>query len=291
VKEGPEYVIGILCLSKQILAEARPVLASPIRLHLCNTDHAWIRSEVRRYYYPRLRKLYIDTPLLNTDTLDLASFVSLKKIVVGTYFAQFTRRDPKPRLYDRLANIFTSMSKIRYPDVADDVVKEKMLLGSLDRNIKQHSRDLQLKIFNPWLEHILADKTRTFRVIAITYADLNRPYGESGKTDTGNRFLPARRVIVGIKYDLDTLHTLGRKMEVTGDSTSVITVWKWRNGRAVEPSHASPADSTRLWTYADYAEMSDDPDMDHLRPLRCRPTNREDVQEFVRKMRRHDLNN
>jgi hypothetical protein len=151
VNDGPEYVIGILCLSKQILAEARPVLASSIRLHLCNTDHAWIRSEVRRYYYPRLRKLYIDTPLLNTDTLDLASFVSLKKIVVGTYFAQFTRRDPKPRLYDRLANIFTSMSKIHYPDVADDVVKEKMLLGSLDRNIKQHSRDLQLKISIPGL--------------------------------------------------------------------------------------------------------------------------------------------
>ena len=169
------HTMNIFYTCRCLYEEARLMFALRAKLIHSDMRLAGIPRSIQEYYYPRIRKVTVDSNLTAT-ALDFAPFVSLEQLKICEPPLKASR-----------------YIKEMIPSSWDDVGGQECLEGSMDAKFKQAARTYCLNTMeSTWVRDLLLDPTRSFKMVTPIIAVW--PVGRS-TAEYGGRLVSARPLL------------------------------------------------------------------------------------------------
>lgn len=240
--------LSILLTSRQLYQEARPILASCMKLMLVCADLDMMPPAIRDFYLPLIQR--IECAACFKHAPDLSIFKSLKKL---TLLPEAPLQDYALYAMHKYHSVIRTIIKTPH----DDHCVSKMIEGGLDERLKSKYREWLIDN-ETWISDLLHAKDRGYTV----FFDLDRE-----ETYYDSRRNP-RLHKLRLKYNLDDMTTTKRSAGYSYNGKVYDKIWRkgrielWVNTRKWNPWLELEIET---WDQDEYQALSSDLDMLNLK--------------------------
>jgi hypothetical protein len=141
----------IIYTCRQIYSEARPILASSMKVTFDFTTPRSLPKPIQTFFYPLLRRINVGY-YQSEPELNLKGFRSLQQLEIGH------------------SSACDEFEKYQLENVHGEKVSEALLSGALDEELKKAAKEHYLKN-SKWVKRHFLDETRSFKIIGAVRAN------------------------------------------------------------------------------------------------------------------------